>query len=154
MILCLPRPTRPDTLFPYTTLVLSRWEIDFVILGPELESLAKYAEQLREKSADIGIIDADTTLRLDKPELLVQIDRDRAAALGVDTEDVASALRIMVGGDERVTRFYDPTVNDSYDVQVRLEEDQRREPEEIARLFVPRQGIGRESCRERVWRSG
>jgi HAE1 family hydrophobic/amphiphilic exporter-1 len=45
----------------------------------------------------LGIIDADTTLKLNKPELRVQIDRARAADLGVDTDDIARALRLMVG---------------------------------------------------------
>ncbi len=63
-----------------------------------------------------GIVDADTTLKLDKPELRVEIDRARAADLGVDTEDIAEALRLMVGGDEEVSRFRDPSVNDDYDV--------------------------------------
>ena len=56
----------------------------------------------------LGIVDADTTLKLDKPELRVQIDRERAADLGVDTEDIAAALRLMVGGDQEVSRFRDP----------------------------------------------
>ncbi|HVK58852.1 MAG TPA: efflux RND transporter permease subunit, partial [Candidatus Kapabacteria bacterium] len=119
-----------------------RWDIDFVILGPNLQELAGYAEQLRKRAPEIGIVDADTTLKLDKPELRVEIDRDRAAALGVETENIASALRIMVGGDERASRFYDATVNDSYDVQLRLKDDQRREAGEIARLFVPKRDGG------------
>jgi HAE1 family hydrophobic/amphiphilic exporter-1 len=119
-----------------------RWDIDFVLLGPDLEELAAYAEVLRKRAPEIGIVDADTTLKLDKPELRVEIDRDRAAALGVETEDIASALRIMVGGDERVSRFYDASVNDSYDVQLRLKEEQRREQGEIARLFVPKKDGG------------
>ena len=75
---------------------------------------------LREKAPELGLLDADTTLRLDKPELRVQIDRDRAANLGVDTQDIANALRIMVGGDTRVTRFRDESMNEDYDVQIRL----------------------------------
>ena len=56
------------------------WEIDFVIRGPDLIRLAAYAEQLRQRSQELGgIVDADTTLKLDKPELRVEIDRDRAA---------------------------------------------------------------------------
>jgi HAE1 family hydrophobic/amphiphilic exporter-1 len=120
----------------------SRWEVEFVILGPDLEKLAHYAEILRQESPQLGLVDAITTLHLDKPELRVEIDRERAAALGVQTEDIASALRLMVGGEDRASRFYDPSVNDSYDVQIRLEEDQRREPGEIARLFVPKKDGG------------
>ncbi len=112
-------------------------DIDFSILGPELESLARYAEILRKKAPDIGVLDADTTLRLDKPELRVEIDRARAAALDVDTEDIATALRIMVGGDQRVSRYRDPLMNEDYDVQLRLAEGGRNDPTTISRLFVP-----------------
>ena len=67
--------------------------------------MSKYAEELRRRGPELGLLDADTTLKLDKPELRVEIDRERAAELGVDTEDIAEALRIMVGGDPRVSRF-------------------------------------------------
>ncbi len=113
------------------------FDIDFVIRGPDLEQLAAYAEQLRRRADELGIMDADTTLKLDKPELRVNIDRDRAAALGVSTEDIATALRLMVGGDEKVSRFLDPALNEDYDVQLRLTDGDRNDPETISRLYVP-----------------
>ncbi len=118
------------------------FEIDFVIRGPELERLAAFAEQLRDRSNDLGLVDADTTLKLDKPELRVEIDRARAADLGVDTQDIAAALRLMVGGDQEVTRFRDASINDDYDVQLRLSEGDRNDTATISRLFVPRSGGG------------
>lgn len=113
------------------------FDIDFALLGPDLDVLYKYAEELRKKAPELGIQDADITLKLDKPELRVEIDRERAANLGVDTEDIATALRIMVGGEERVTRFRDESMNEDYDVQVRLKEADRNDADNIARLFVP-----------------
>jgi HAE1 family hydrophobic/amphiphilic exporter-1 len=118
------------------------FEVDFVIRGPDLEGLAAYAERLRQRSEELGLVDADTTLKLDKPELRVEIDRARAADLGVSTEDIATALRLMVGGDQRVSRFLDPSVNDDYDVQLRLTDGDRNDPSTIARLYVPRQSEG------------
>jgi HAE1 family hydrophobic/amphiphilic exporter-1 len=119
------------------------FDIDFIIRGPDLTALARYGETLRERARALGgIADPDTTLKLDKPELRVEIDRARAADLGVDTEQVAEALRLMVGGDQEVSRFLDPTVNDDYDVQLRLAEGDRRDPGTIARLYVPRQNGG------------
>ncbi|HSE06030.1 MAG TPA: efflux RND transporter permease subunit [Methylomirabilota bacterium] len=119
------------------------FEIDFVIRGPDLVALDRYGEALRERARALGgIADADTTLKLDKPELRVQIDRERAADLGVNTEQVAEALRLMVGGDQEVSRFLDPTVNDDYDVQLRVSAGDRRDPGAIARLYVPRQSGG------------
>ena len=113
-------------------------EIDFAIRGPELEELARYSEILSQKAPELGIIDAETTLRLNKPELRAQIDRARAADLGVKTQEVAAALRLMIGGDQEVTRFRDPLVGEDYDVELRLVEEDRRDPETISRLYVSR----------------
>jgi HAE1 family hydrophobic/amphiphilic exporter-1 len=113
------------------------YDIDFSLLGPDLGVLFDYAERLRTNATRLGLQDADITLKLDKPELRAVIDRERAATLGVDTEDIASALRLMVGGEERVTRFRDETMNEDYDVQVRVREGGRNDAETIARLYVP-----------------
>jgi HAE1 family hydrophobic/amphiphilic exporter-1 len=112
-------------------------DLDFVLRGPDLTKLVGYANQLRDRAPELGLQDADVTLKLDKPELRVNIDRQRAADLGVDSTDIANALRIMVGGDERVSRFHDEQMNEDYDVQVRLKQGDRNDQETIARLFVP-----------------
>ncbi len=120
----------------------SRWDIDFVFMGPELEKLAGYANSFRERQAELGVVDADTTLRLDKPELQVEIDRDRAASLNVATRDIADALRLMVGGDEEMSRFRDVRMNEDYDVTLRLADGGRNDAETISSLFVPDQKGG------------
>ena len=115
-------------------------EIDFVIRGPELLSLARYADDLRKRSADLGgIVDADITLKLNSPEVRVEIDRARAADLSVSTRDIAQALRIMVGGEEKVTRYRDPQVNEDYDVQLRLSHPFRASAGAISQLYVSRE---------------
>jgi HAE1 family hydrophobic/amphiphilic exporter-1 len=115
------------------------FDIDLALRGPELEKLAEYGAILKERAKALpGILDADTTLQLDKPELRVVIDRERAADLRVDTSQIATALRLMVGGDEQVSRFRDPTVNDDYDVQIRLMGAYRGDVNTISRLFVSR----------------
>jgi HAE1 family hydrophobic/amphiphilic exporter-1 len=115
------------------------FDIDFVLRGPDLASLAEYGERLRERSQHLGgIADADTTLKLDRPELRVEIDRERAADLRVETEQIATALRLMVGGDDEVSKFRDPLVGEDYDVTIRLAEGHRSHAETIARLYVPR----------------
>jgi HAE1 family hydrophobic/amphiphilic exporter-1 len=115
------------------------YDIDFIVRGPDLNALSSYAEHLRTESQRLGgILDADTTLKLDKPEQRVHIDRERAADLGVDVADIATTLRLMVGGDDEVSRFHDESVNDDYDVQLRLTEQYRNDPNTISRLYVPR----------------
>jgi len=81
------------------------FDVDFVIRGPDLKALSACAERLRDRQESLGLMDADTTLKLDKPELRVRIDRARAADLRVDPERVGTAVRLMVGGDEEVSRF-------------------------------------------------
>ncbi|HWP57619.1 MAG TPA: efflux RND transporter permease subunit [Candidatus Acidoferrales bacterium] len=118
------------------------WDIDFVLRGPDLNALAEYGERLRLRSKELGIIDADITLKLERPEARVVIDRQRAADLNVRIEDIATALRLMVGGDTEVSRFIDPKLNEDYDVQLRLTPHDREELSTIARLYVPRGGNG------------
>ncbi len=114
-----------------------RFDIDFILRGPELEQLVAYAETLRERTEKIGgIVDADTSLKLNKPELRVEIDRERAATLGVSTSDIANSLRVMVGGDTEVTRFHDASVNEAYDVQLRVNERDRNNPRTLGQLYV------------------
>jgi HAE1 family hydrophobic/amphiphilic exporter-1 len=101
-------------------------------------ALAGYADELVERSEKLGgIVDADTTLKLNKPELRVRIDRERAADLGVDTSDIATSLRLMVGGEDEASRFRDEQINEDYDVQLRLTEQDRSDANTISRLFVP-----------------
>ena len=115
-----------------------RSDIDFVFRGPDIVTLAGYADDLVARSENLGgIVDADTTLKLNKPELRVRIDRERAADLGVDTSDIATSLRLMVGGEEEASRFRDEQINEDYDVQLRLTEADRRDVDTISRLYVP-----------------
>jgi HAE1 family hydrophobic/amphiphilic exporter-1 len=119
------------------------FDIDLAVRGPDLEKLAEYGETLKARARELGgITDADTTLQLDKPELRVVIDRERAADLRVDTEQIATALRLMVGGDDQVSRFRDPEVNDDYDVQLRLLDAYRGDLRTISRLYVARGTAG------------
>jgi HAE1 family hydrophobic/amphiphilic exporter-1 len=115
------------------------FDVDLALRGPDLEKLAEYGEILKAKARTLGgVVDVDTTLQLDKPELRVVIDRARAGDLRVDTEQIATALRLMVGGDDQVSRFHDNDVNDDYDVTVRLLDTHRNDLSVISRLFVSR----------------
>ncbi len=115
-----------------------RFDIDFILRGPDIVQLSEYADELSKRSEKLGgIVDLDTSLKLDKPELRVEIDRARAADLGVSTLDIANSLRVMVGGDQEASRFRDASVNEDYDVQLRLEDRYRNEADKISRLYVP-----------------
>jgi hydrophobic/amphiphilic exporter-1 (mainly G- bacteria), HAE1 family len=117
-------------------------DFDFSLKGPELMVLYENANKMRLWASNNGILDPSVSLELDKPELRVKVDRVRAADLGVDTTDIATALRLMVGGDDRASRFYDATTNFDYDVELRLQQGDRNDQETIERLFVPSTKVG------------
>jgi multidrug efflux pump subunit AcrB len=96
-----------------------------------------------------GIVDVDTTLKLEKPEVLVEIDRERAASLGIDVQEIAETLRIAVGGDDRVSRYRDRAMDDAYDVELRLVGIDRSNREAISQLYVRAKPTAEELVRGR-----
>ncbi|MEX0587012.1 MAG: efflux RND transporter permease subunit, partial [Pirellulales bacterium] len=112
-------------------------DIDFTISGADIPALVDFSAKLVERAKEIpGIVDVYSTLRIDKPELLVNINRERAAALGVEVREIADTLRVAVGGDDRVSRYRDVTVDDAYDVELRLVGIDRRDVTSISQLYV------------------
>ena len=77
----------------------SNAEIQYFIQGPDLQKLAKYSQALLAKMKTIPEPGGpDTTLRSGKPEVRLEIDRPRAADLGVSVLDIEQALNTLVAG--------------------------------------------------------
>ena len=109
--------------------------VQYVLQGPEITELRRYSELLLAKVKTIpGVVDADTTLNVGKPELSVRMDRPKAADLGVPLTEAADALRLLVGGDA-VTTYNEG--GEQYEVHVRAEADDRNSEAAIGRLPVP-----------------
>jgi HAE1 family hydrophobic/amphiphilic exporter-1 len=109
-------------------------DIQYVIGGPDLQKLTEYSEKLTQKLATLpNVVDVDSSLIVGKPEVRVEIDRARAADLGVRVGDIAQALNVLVAGQE-VTTYNEGT--DQYDVVVRSVGSARTSPEALANLFV------------------
>ena len=85
-----------------------------------------------------GFVDVDQSLKLGRPEVRVIPDREKAAALGIDAEQLATTVQAMIGGMD-VGTFSE--AGNRYDIRVRLEEKHRRDPDSILGLYVrTRQG--------------
>ncbi|AWB07012.1 multidrug transporter AcrB (plasmid) [Azospirillum humicireducens] len=80
-----------------------------------------------------GLVNLDTDLKLNKPELKVSLDRDKAADLGVDVDTVGRTLETLLGG-RQVTRFKKD--GKQYDVIVQVANVDRRNPDDIAGIYV------------------
>jgi len=85
-----------------------------------------------------GFVDLNQSLRLGRPELRVIPDREKAAALGVDADQLATTVQAMIGGMD-VATFSE--AGNRYDIRLRLDEKDRRSPDSILGLYVrTRQG--------------
>ncbi len=97
----------------------------------ELQSVAQ--QIVAEASKNPGLTNIDTDLRLNKPQVNVEIDRDKAADAGVQVEAVGRTLETMLGG-RNVTRF--KKGGDQYDVIVQMQIGERDAPDDINNIFM------------------
>ena len=113
--------------------------VSLVVQGPDIAKLAGYADEIaRRAQAEIpGLFNVRSDLLLNKPQLDVEIDRNRAGDLGVSVRDVATTLQALLGEDD-VSSF--KVDGQTYDVIVQLERDERSRPGDIPLLYVHGRG--------------
>lgn len=109
--------------------------VNFVIqTSDSYENLARVVRQLQDEIAkNPGIQGVDVDLRLNKPELRIQVDREKAADVGVSVEVVARALETTLGG-RQVTRYKRDA--EQYDVIIQNRASGRTTPEDIDSIYV------------------
>ncbi len=109
--------------------------VNFVILTSDsYENLSQTARQfLEEIGKNPGFLTPDVDLRLNKPELKIDVDREKASDLGIGVDVVARAIETMLGG-RTVTRY--KRESDQYDVIVQTQSLGRDTPDDIERIFV------------------
>ena len=113
--------------------------LQFVIQSSaSYEEINALANQLVEKLKDNpGLTDIDTDMRLNKPEVEIEIDRDRVADLGLDISVIGRTLETLLGG-RNVSTFQ--IGSEQYDVTVALPPEERTSPETLSRIFVRGEG--------------
>jgi HAE1 family hydrophobic/amphiphilic exporter-1 len=115
-------------------------DISYRLRGPNLDKLDQYSQHLLNKlKAMPGVVDADSSLIVGKPELRAAIDRQKSSDLGVNVADIAQSLRLLVGGDQ-VSTYNEG--GEQYEVHVRANEGFRIDPVGISKLNVPSQRLG------------
>ncbi|MCU7884377.1 MAG: efflux RND transporter permease subunit, partial [Candidatus Thiodiazotropha sp. (ex Lucinoma annulata)] len=101
----------------------------------ELDGLVqKVMARARENQA---LVFLDNDLKLNKPELKVNVNRDKAAATDVSIDTVGRTLETMLGG-RKVTRFKRGA--EQYDVIVQIEDEDRRDPNDLNNIYVRGRG--------------
>ncbi len=127
------------TAFPITPPSLGQGfrerPLNFVILTSDsYQNLSQVVRQFQDEIAkNPGIVSVDTDLRLNKPEISMEVDRERAADMGVPVDAIARAVETMMGG-RNVTRY--KREGEQYEVVVQTTATGRDTPNDIERIFV------------------
>jgi multidrug efflux pump len=105
-----------------------------IVSGDSYENMARVGQQvMAEMAKNPGIVQPDIDLQLNKPEVFMDVDRARAADLGVSVDSVARTVETMLGG-RVVTRYKRDA--EQYDVVVQTAASGRTTPEDIEKIFV------------------
>ena len=109
--------------------------VNFVLVSSDsYANMARAAQaMITEMQKNPGIVQPDSDLQLNKPEIFIDVDRARAADVGVAVDTVARTIETMLGG-RVVTRYKRDA--DQYDVLVQTESQGRTTPDDIEKIFV------------------
>jgi multidrug efflux pump len=110
-------------------------DLDFVVLTSEsYDSLNQILQALvAEIQKNPRILNPHADLEMNKPELRLEVNRDKAATIGADVSTVGRALETLMGG-RQVTRF--KRGSEQYDVILQMQRDQRSTPEALTDVYV------------------
>ena len=112
--------------------------VQLVLGGPEYGEIALWRDAMIEKmQANPGFFSVDSDYKETRPQMRVEIDRQRASDLGVSVTEIGRALETMMGS-RRVTTFVQE--GEEYDVLVQAGRDGRGSPADLAAIEVRGKG--------------
>jgi HAE1 family hydrophobic/amphiphilic exporter-1 len=111
--------------------------LQFVVRGPSLQEMGRVAAALQEElQADPAIGRMDTDLQLELPQLVLEPDRVRTAALGLTSADVALAVNMLTGGID-IAKYNDqPGDGERYDVRIKAKEGEFQQQADLSRIYL------------------
>ena len=112
--------------------------IEYVLQGDSYEELNEAVNSMMGEASKLGyLLNLDSDLRLNKPQLDIHIDRERSSGLGVSVADIGSTLETFLGG-RVVTDFKRGTKQ--YDVILQVKPEARSTPDAIQNLYIRSNG--------------
>lgn len=107
------------------------------LTGPELGQVGKLAKTLQDRLGNVpGMGKVDLDVELDLPELVLHVDRARAASFGISARDIATAVSMFTGGID-VAKFNDePGDGQRYNIRVKAGENTFEQPADLSRIYL------------------
>ncbi|MCE1251693.1 MAG: efflux RND transporter permease subunit [Comamonadaceae bacterium] len=108
-------------------------QIEFYLQGPDLTELERLNGQIQAQLQRIpGLVDLDSSLKPNKPVIDITVHRDAASDLGLSVASLGTQLRTLIAG--QTVGNWRAADDQTYDVNVRLSPDARRQPQDLERL--------------------
>lgn len=113
--------------------------IQVIFSGPDLSKLMIIANDIKDKLTDVeGTTELELSIKEGNPEVKVDIDRDKMAAMGLNLATVGGTMQIAFSGNADA-QFKDG--NYEYDIRVQLDEFDRRDIDDVSSMvFINSQG--------------
>ena len=112
----------------------SKAQYQFVLQSPDTDDLYKQAAAFELKVRGMSMLqDVTSDLQIKNPQVSLQIDRDRAASMGVSAEQIEETL-YSAYGSRQVSTIYSP--NNQYKVVMELEPQYQQDPSALGLLYV------------------
>jgi HAE1 family hydrophobic/amphiphilic exporter-1 len=117
---------------------LTKSQYQYTLQGSDIRELYQYAPKLEAKMKTLpGLRDVTSDLQITNPQVQVDIDRDKAAELGVSMRAIEDTLYYAYGS-RQVSTIYAP--NNQYQVIMELEPQYQRDPAALGMLYVRSEG--------------
>ncbi len=111
--------------------------LQFNVSGPNLSQVGTLAKQLQQKlSTTSGMGKVDLDMQLDLPQLVMNVDRTRAADLGLSAQDVAFALNMLTGGIDIAKYNDEPGDGERYDIRIKAKDGTFNQPADLTKIYL------------------
>jgi HAE1 family hydrophobic/amphiphilic exporter-1 len=112
-------------------------KLQFTLIGPGIENVSNLANRLNDELLLIdGIGNVDLDLQLNLPQMILDIDREKAAAFGISAQQVAESVSVLSNGFDVAKYNDDPGDGQRYEIRLKAQEDTFNSIQDLNKIYV------------------
>ena len=107
------------------------------MIGPGIENVSIFADKLNAKLSEIeGIGNIDLDLQLNLPQMILEIDRDKAASFGITATQIAESVSILSNGFDVAKYNDEPGDGQRYDIRLKVKEGSFNDIQDLNKIYI------------------
>lgn len=111
-------------------------KLQFNLTGANLQEIGRISQQLQQTLSGSALGKVDVDVQLDLPQLKMQVDRARAATLGLNASEIATAVSLYAGGIN-VAKYNDTTSDGQrYDIRLKAGEEVLKTATDLSKIYL------------------